>query len=228
MKALATEFNSEPQSLGWDPNDKVITWSNENLHHLVAENDVYLAFHQACKQSQIELCTWKSDRTLYQEHQGKQVAYAGPHGGTYTKVLIPDGYYEFTRPITTNGRTGKLIDRIMLEVDMGTQTLKQRQQMIKNPQRTWEHKVKAYLAYFQPGGVYEQMYGSIAGRVLTITTSDERMCNMQQVTEEVGGNERFWFSTFVDFVPERLLCEPIYTVASRATGGYCLFEGFDP
>jgi hypothetical protein len=130
----------------------------------------------------------------------------------YEKVLIPDGYYCFSRPVTVNGRTGTIIDRITIEVDMGTQTLKQRQQTIKHPQRTWEHKVKAYLAYFQPTGVYEQLYGSTAGRVLTVTTSEERLHNMLQVTQSVGGNERFWFCTFADFIPDAALRKPIYWV----------------
>ncbi|MEZ4676469.1 MAG: hypothetical protein R2932_19765 [Caldilineaceae bacterium] len=190
-----------------------------------AENEAYFTFQAACTQSDVTLQLWKSDRTLLKEHKGKKVKYVGPHGGSmYQKVLIPDGYYIFSRPVTVNGRTGRVLDRITVEVDMGTQTLKQRQQTIKHPQRTWEHKVNAYLAYFQSNGVYAQLYGSTAGRVLTITTSEERLRNMVQVTESVGGNERFWFCTFDDFTPERVMAVPIYVVAGQEEQRYHLFQ----
>ncbi|MEZ4667535.1 MAG: hypothetical protein R3E39_06415 [Anaerolineae bacterium] len=132
---MAAHDDCQPQESGWDPHDRVITWSNENLHHLVAENGRYFTFQAACTQSDVTLQLWKSDRTLLKEHKGKKVKYVGPHGGMYQKVLIPDGYYIFSRPVTVNGRTGRVLDRITVEVDMGTQTLKQRQQTIKHPQR---------------------------------------------------------------------------------------------
>lgn len=226
-KAVAEYDTCDPQELGWSPHDKVITWANENVQHLIMENEVNIIFTQACLGSDIQLREWRSDRTLYQQHQGKKVRYIGPHGGTYEKVLIPDGYYQFARAIMSNGRQGTILDRIMVEIDMGTQTLKQRQKTIKQPQRTWEHKVKAYLAFFAPGGVYEQMYKTQTGRVLTITTSQQRLEDMKKVTEEAGGNERFWFTTFEQLAVETVLAEPIYTVATHETNRHQLLNN-DP
>lgn len=225
-KAVAAHDRCDPQDLGWDPYDKVITWANENLQHLIMENEVNIIFTQACFGSNIQLREWRSDRTLYQQHQGKKVQYIGPHGGSYEKVLIPDGLYVFARQIEVDGRHGTALDRILVEIDMGTQTLKQRQKTIKQPQRTWEHKVKAYLAFFEPGGVYEQTYGTRTGRVLTITTSQQRLLDMKQVTEEAGGNERFWFTTFNDLQPDAALTTPIYYIAGRGTECHRLFHEF--
>lgn len=223
-QAVAEHADCAPQELGWDPHDKVITWTNENLQHLVMENEVNIIFTQACAGYEIRLQEWRSDRMLYQQHQGKKVLYPGPHGGTYEKVLIPDGLYIFARPIEIEGLRGTVLDRVLVEIDMGTQTLKQRQKTIKQPQRTWAHKVKAYLAYFQSGGLYEQMYGSQAGRVLIITTSAQRLVDMKGVTEEAGGNERFWFTTFEQLAAETALTEPIYCVATQGMNRYRLLN----
>lgn len=223
-KAVAEHDNCDPQALGWDAYAKVITWTAENLQHRVMENEINIIFTQACVGSDIHLQEWRSDRMLYQQHHGKRVRYTGPHGGSYEKVLIPDGYYVFARPIESGGRRGTILDRILVEIDMGTQTLKQRQKTIKQPQRTWEHKVKAYLAFFEPKGIYEQMYGTHTGRVLTITTSQQRLLDMKKVTEEAGGNERFWFTTFTTLSPETALVDPIYYLANGGAEGYCLFH----
>ncbi|MEZ4706787.1 MAG: replication-relaxation family protein [Caldilineaceae bacterium] len=221
-QAVAAHLQCSPQEVGWDVHDKVITWANENLHHLVAENEVYIRLAHACENASVEIQAWQSDRALYRRHQGKKVSYTGPHGGMYHKVLIPDGYYELARQVSREGRTGTIVDRLLIEVDMGTQTLAQRQKTIKRPQRTWEHKVKAYQAFFQPGGVYEQLYGSSKGRVLTITPSERRLLDMKKVTEDVGGNERFWYCTFDEFVAKKIYTDRIYMVATKP-GTYCLF-----
>ena len=223
-KSVAGHDACDPQDLGWDPYDKVITWANENLQHLIMENEVNIIFTHACLGSDIQLREWRSDRTLYQQHQGKKVSYPGPHGGSYEKVLIPDGFYMFARQIEVEGRRGTALDRILVEIDMGTQTLKQRLKTIKQPQRTWEHKVRAYLAFFEQGGVYEQIYGSQAGRVLIMTTSKQRLLDMKGVTEEAGGNERFWFTTFDDLQPQTALTAPIYYVAGKGAACHRLFH----
>lgn len=221
-QAVAAHDDCHPQDLGWDPHDKVITWANENLQHLITENEVNIIFTQACAQTQNEIRAWKSDRTLKQEHKGKKVRYTGPHGGVYEKVIIPDGYYVFASPITVNGKTGTVLDRMVVEIDLGTQTLKQRQQTIKHPQRTWEHKIKAYLEFFKPGGLFEQLYGSSKGRVLVITTSERRLLDMKQVTEDAGGNARFWFTTLEELRPHTALTEPIYHIAGQGQERYSL------
>ncbi len=170
------------------------------------------------------LRTWKSDRTLWQEHKGRKVTYSGPLGGIYEKEIIPDGYYVFASQVAADGRTGVRLDRITVEVDLGTQTLRQRQKKIKRPQRTWEHRIRAYLAYFQPGGLYERLYGSNTGRLLVVTTSERRLLSLQEVTETMGGHERFWFTTLEALTPEAALTAPIYTVAGQRRQRYRFFD----
>ncbi|MEZ4667534.1 MAG: hypothetical protein R3E39_06410 [Anaerolineae bacterium] len=58
---------------------------------------------------------------------------------------------------------------------------------------------------------------------MTITTSEERLRNMVQVTESVE-QWRFWFCTFDDFTPEQVMAVPIYVVAGQEEQRYHLFQ----
>lgn len=224
-QAAAEHYQCDPADLGWNAHDKAITWTNENLHHLIMENQIHLIFSHACELSGIELREWKPDRVLLRELKGKKVKYAGPLEGAYEKVIIPDGYYILAKPISHNGRTGVELHRFFVEIDMGTQTLKQRQQTIKQPQRTWEHKVKAYLEFLKDNGVCQEMFGTNKVRVLLLTTSEQRMFDLKKVVEDAGGNAMFWLSTFDALTPHTALREPIFHVAGTGSTSRQLLGG---
>ncbi|MEM7133410.1 MAG: replication-relaxation family protein [Chloroflexota bacterium] len=225
-QAVADAYGTTTELVGYDPHDKVITWTNENLFHLLRENDCHYIFEQSAALSGIELREWHSDRTLARDKASRRVKYTGPHGGSYEKTLIPDGLYVFGHSVEVDGRTGTVLTRLFLEVDMGTQTITQRNKTLKHPQRTWEHKVRSYMAYFQPSGLCEQHYQTTNARVLVLTTSELRLKRMMEATERVGGTDRFWFATFEQFTPESALTQPIYWVAGSREKEYALIELF--
>src|SRR5690349_18908820 len=79
-----------------------------------------------------------------------------------------------------------------------------------------------YLQYYKRGGLYEKRYGTHKGRVLTITTSEERLVNLKRVTEEAEGMQRFWFTTFDKVNYRTVFFEPIWQLA-HAEGSRSLF-----
>lgn len=223
-QAVAEANETTPEQVGWDAHDKVITWTNENLFHLLRENDVQFVFEIAAYKADVELREWQSDRMLAKDKESRRVKYVGVHGGVYYKTLIPDGSYLFATSIEAQGRSGTAMTRIFVEIDMGTQTISQKNKALKNPQRTWESKTLSYLSYFQPGGLYEQHYGSRNARVVVLTTSQLRLNRMKEATEKVGGTDRFWFATFEQFTQETALAEPIFLVATQGDAKYPLID----
>ena len=121
----------------------------------------------------------------------------GPSGGTQKVAVIPDASFV----IGIGDRQG----RFCLEIDRGTVTVSPTAWQ----QRGWTQKIRAYLEYYQ-SGAYEQRFQTRSFRVLTVTTSEERLRNMRKATEEAGGDARFWFTTFDHVTPEMILTEKIW------------------
>lgn len=111
--------------------------------------------------------------------------------------VIPDGYFviEFQQ--------AEQPDHFFLEVDRGTMS-----------NSRWQGKVKAYVR-FRAAGLSQEHYGTENFRVLTVTTSQQRLQNLKGATEAAGGKFYFWFTTQeqVDiWLPQRFL-EAAWAVA---------------
>jgi hypothetical protein len=84
--------------------------------------------------------------------------------------------------------------------------------------KDWSRKIRTYIAYFTPSApgqpsLYEQRFGTSKLRVLTVTTGQIRLDNLKRITEQVGGRDRFWFTTFDRLKAETALTEPIWQKA---------------
>lgn len=122
---------------------------------------------------------WRDDKTLASQSIRDQFMMTKPGGGTVQVALGPDGYLSLLDP------DGKTRYRAFIEADRGTV-----------PLGRWQEKVGRYLAYFR-SPVFAERYGAAKPfRVLTVTTSVERLANMKRVTEEAGGHTWFWFSAY--------------------------------
>jgi hypothetical protein len=149
----------------------------------------------------LEISRWIDDHTLRQKGTTDYVMLKTKEGTQQRVSLVPDGYF-----ILENQ---EIRHHQFLEIDMGTMT----GMYAKYGRRDWARKVAAYLEYYR-SGKYLERYRTKSMRVLTVTTSDRRLANLKGVTENAGGNGRFWFTTFESIRTRDALSDPIWHVAA--------------
>ena len=64
--------------------------------------------------------------------------------------------------------------------------------------------MRAYEIYVRTGRYFER-YGTRSLRVLVVTTTHQRLANLQSTTEEVTNLPIFWFTTIDQVQPETML-----------------------
>ena len=75
-------------------------------------------------------------------------------------------------------------------------------------------KVISYLEFYR-SGQYQRLYGAKGMVILTVTTTERRLVSMVKATEQAGGRERFWFSTFDRIRNADILCDPVWSLITR-------------
>jgi hypothetical protein len=130
------------------------------------------------------------------------VTITGPEGKQQKAAIVPDGYFHLD--------TGSHDYHHFLEVDLRTVVGK----ATRWGRRDWARKIQAYIAYFD-SGLYQQRYETTSLRILTVTTGERRLRNLQEITERVGGRKRFWFTTFDELTSETVFTKPIWRMAGR-------------
>lgn len=197
---IAIQQECEVADLDWQPKQHLVKYLY--LDHLLATNDVRIAFSLAAQTHGYTIPTWRDDKTLKRDHAHDTVTLRGPEGGIEQAAVVPDGYFVLD--------TGEHHYQQSLEVDRRTVT----GEATRSGAHDWARKVAVYLAYIR-SGKYEARYGSMKGRIITVTTGEKRLANLQAITEKAGGKARFWFTTFAQATPEAILTEPIWAVASK-------------
>ena len=203
---LSDEIGIDPSELDWRPKN-----AEENypfMQHLLDTNDFRIALTLACEDRNVFLVSWTDEKELKKEEAYDHVFLTGPSGGTQKVAVIPDASFV----IGIADRQG----RFCVEIDRGTVTVSPTAWQ----QRGWTQKIRAYLEYYQ-SGAYERRYQTRSFRVLTVTTSEERLQNMRKATEEVGGDARFWFTTFEQVKADTILTEKVWYRAVNE-GAYSL------
>jgi len=72
------------------------------------------------------------------------------------------------------------------------------------------------LWYFRSPAFADRYKATKPFRVLTVTTSAERLANMKKATEEAGGQTWFWFSTYAALAdPADMLHRPSWFMAGQ-------------
>jgi hypothetical protein len=178
-----------------------VTWSRESkqvtsqfLEHTIAINSVRVAVAKACEQQTgFKLLTWKGENDLKADYDYVSIRTTG--GRVKSVSVIPDSYFVLETP---RGQA-----HFFLELDRGTMTTQR-----------FKTKVLAYQAYYQGGG-YQRRYSARSLRILTVTTSYARAMNLQRITEEAEGKQRFWFTTLEQVTPETTLANSIWKVATK-------------
>ncbi|MDQ5853257.1 MAG: replication-relaxation family protein [Chloroflexota bacterium] len=213
-KALAGYLGCEVDDLEyWHERDWRL--DDDYLEHLIRDNDVRIAITRAVQDQAgaVELVQWLDVFTLKQTHSQDKLTITTTEGKQQRHVLIPDDYVHLRTVVPTQHDYHHFV-----EIDLGTEIGRSG----KAAYRTWERKVKLYLAYFDRKAgesKYFARYGTHGGRVLTVTTSAQRLANLKRITEEAGGKQRFWFTTFEQVTYRTVLDTPIWQVARDKTAG---------
>ncbi len=205
---IAINRGIEFADVQWNPKAHLI--GSQFLYHMLDTNTIRIAILQAAAKQTFVLAQWKDEATLRKELAADVVMVKKPQGGSEKTFVVPDDYFELAR-LESRGRATD-IWRLFVEIDRRTVT----GQVSASTQskHDWAHKVSAYLSWFH-SPVYLRRYQSTGGRVLTVTTGERRAAHLKAITEQAGGRNRFWFTTFVKATPDAVLSKPIWSVASR-------------
>jgi hypothetical protein len=159
---------------GMDP--KNIKWNKKNnqveiyfLEHTLAVNDVRVAFTVSARSLGYEL-KWIPEWEL----KALKEKVRDPENPGKSLAVTPDGYF------ILKGE-GK-VARFFIEADRATET-----------NRRWKDKIRGYVEYVNTGQYYKR-YKAESLRVLTITTTQERLKNLLSTTMNVKGANFFWFT----------------------------------
>ena len=169
------------------------------LEHTLQVNDVRIAVQLATRKQGLELLAWISEGQL---KATKERVPDPRRSGRYLPV-VPDGYFT----LKTGGRKACFF----LEIDRATMT-----------NRRFGDKMRAYEIYVRTGRYFER-YGTRSLRVLVVTTTHQRLANLESTTEEAATLPIFWFTTIDQVHPETILTSEIWQVV-RKEGMYRLLS----
>lgn len=175
---LAAEVLQIPLSqIDWKPKHNSVKWLF--LEHLLATNDIRIRMELAAPRAGMTILEWIDDLSLASRSIRDQITITTASGAKERMTVGPDGYVSLLAPDDTTRH------RAFIEADRATVPLPR-----------WKTKVWKYLQYFR-SDVFKKRYGaSKPFRVLTVTTSMERLQNMKAATEELGAANWFWFTTY--------------------------------
>jgi len=219
-KAVADKRGCRVSQLRCSPVDS-------NLEHFVLVNDFRVILLRSISDTLpgAELHATFDGRTLSQMHSKDKMTIEMPalpprwreKHYEHNVSIIPDFYFHLVDP---NHRPNH--SRRFVEMDRGTETIKS-----SRDYDDWAKKIVKYQHYWKEGSdgksLFGELYGYHAVAVLSVTMSEKRMHNLKEATERVGGNHRFWFTTYDRLTPTNFFTEPIWVVASKP-GWYSYFD----
>lgn len=168
-----------------------------SIHHILAVNDFRIAFKQgARKRKEVEFKRWIPEKELLDEYETRI------DGKKKKRRFKPDGYGRYLYQ-------DKLYS-FFLEMDRSTQTNK-----------TFQGKIKRYLNY-KRSGRYSERFGVRSFKLLVVTTTQKRLANLKEATEEVT-DKIVWFTT-LKMMQSQGLFETIWQEAGN-NGVYSLLDG---
>jgi hypothetical protein len=158
------------------------------LHHSLAMNDVMVAVSAACRNLGYELERWITESEIKADYDRVSVKTAS--GKLQQVAVLPDSFFA----VIARGRRYPFC----LELDRGTMQVDR-----------FKDKIRAYRTYHQ-SGKYEARFKVKSIRVLTVISTksqagERRLKSLKQATEEVGGEDWFWFATLTQVKPETAL-----------------------
>ena len=174
---------------GMDP--KNIKWKKKHnkveiyfLEHTLAVNDVRVAFTISARRLGYIL-EWTPEWEL----KALKEKARDPENPGKSLAITPDGYFF----LKGDGKKASFF----IEADRATET-----------NRRWKDKVRGYVEYVKTGQYYKR-YKAESLRVLTVTTTQERLKNLLSTTKNVKGASFFWFTT-KEQINNNVIINPIW------------------
>jgi len=156
------------------------------IEHVLAINDVRIAFISNIRKAKGYSLDW----TPEWEIKSWKEKVEDPENSGKTLPITPDAFFEI------RGKKNKAC--YFLEVDRATET-----------NRRWRDKVKGYVEYVKSGKYYTR-FKSQSLRVLTATTTQERLNNLLKTTKGIDHTDFFLFTTFKQIKDGNLLFDNIW------------------
>ena len=187
---LQSEFGYDNESLRWSRSQRL---AHQFLEHTLGLAEIRLAVSLSCRKHNLQLKSWRDERALKADYDKVQV-------DERLVAVLPDAYF------VVGILAGEL--HFFLEYDRGLEQLKY-----------FKRKMTAYVTYCRSGRCGAR-YGTDKIRVLTVNEGGrtgvgrKRLNNLKRVTEEAGGQRRFWFSNLADVASEDILTAAIWQVAN--------------
>ena len=176
---------------------KNIKWNKKNnqveiyfLEHTLAVNDVRVAFTISARSLGYEL-KWIPEWEL----KALKEKVRDPENPGKSLAVTPDGYFL----LKGEGKKASFF----VEADRATET-----------NRRWKDKIRGYVEYAKTGQYYKR-YKAESLRVLTVTTTQERMENLHATTKKVRGASFFWFTTKEKIFNNNVIINPLWVKSNK-------------
>lgn len=197
-QCLAADLGMKAKDLqywgkGVDRNKRATEVTPLFLSHALKVNDVHVALALASQQNGFQVEKWVDDGQLKSQEWKDYVAVV-ERGRQRIVGVIPDAYFVL--------HLGDRRAHFLLELDRATMT-----------NTRWSTRIRAYLSYVR-SGKYTERYGTRSLRILTVTTTEQRLRNLQNTTRKAGGGDLFWFTTLDQVSPSSVFFRPIWLLAN--------------
>jgi hypothetical protein len=189
VEALADYLGCSVEELGYREVEKRLR--SNYAHHFLKLNDIRYLLSLALKdQVELELVEWRDDLQLQKEQHGNLIP-VRRDGVVHNVKLFPDGFFKLS---DNNG----LMRSHFVEVDTGSETI----QSSLSSYNSVAEKMRAYCRLLFKDGqnpqsetLLQKYYQVPSARVLVVTSSDARLERIIKVSEAIGAERRFWFTT---------------------------------
>ncbi len=198
-KLLPELLSVDADEVNWSPKQRRLP-----TPHDLQTTDIIIALIAASMQHGFEVTQFVDDHTLRSHHATDLVTVTGDRGATYRAAVKPDGYLKLWN--------GDRHFHFFIECDRGNTVGAYADEIKSYYKRDWKKKIKTYLAYYN-SGLYRKRYHTKSLRILTVTTSLQRMQTILRVAETTNAGNRFWFTTFDQLNYEAAFTEPIWYIS---------------
>ena len=189
--ALISHLYSEKEAREIKWNEKYNKVEPFFIEHTLAINDVRIAFLKAVLETKDYTLFWFNE----QEVKAWKEKVDDPENSGKTFPITPDAF------LYLMGKDKKAY--YFLEVDRATES-----------NRRWRDKIKGYVEYVK-SGKYQARFKTEALRVLTISTSKERVANLIKTTQSVENAYFFLFATFEQIKDRNIIFKPVWKTTGK-------------
>ena len=207
-ESLAALWGCSVADLDWDRTDRAIRITS--LPHYVACSHTRVRIALSVRtHAGFRIEQWLDERDLQRKHKGVKLTITTPEGRQQQVGIEPDQFFLLMTSRPDSDEQSRYFR--FVEVDLGTEPI----QASKYDRSSFIKKVLSYLEFYR-SGQYQQLYGAKGMVILTVTTTERRLDSMLKATEQAGGRERFWFSTFDRIGNADILCDPVWSLITRS------------